>query len=385
MPLTAQGFQRKTYDDILTEQSARARLLFGDDIDVSENSVFGKILRLYCLDASDNQEIAEGVYLSAFPNTAKGVSLDRLCPLAGISRNPATYARHNITITGTAGTPVSMGFLVSDGDVVFHTVSNYVIGSNGTVAAVVECNESGTIGNVQSGTITTIVNPIAGVSSISHTSVGVAAIDTETDYSLRQRFSKAFVGTGSGTVDSIRGAILRISGVESVLIKENSTNSTDSDGLPAHSFQCIVTAASTVTNQQIAEAIFSKKPLGISTHGSTTVSVTDAGGTAHSVKFSHTSEVSVYVRCTIQTNSGYTSDSEALIKQNIVNKINSLENGDNVTATSLYGAIYVDGVSDVTSLTISSNGTTYGTTAISISESQVARTATNKIEVTVSS
>lgn len=36
MPLTEKGFQRKTYDDILTEQTERARLLFGEDIDTNE-------------------------------------------------------------------------------------------------------------------------------------------------------------------------------------------------------------------------------------------------------------------------------------------------------------------------------------------------------------
>lgn len=385
MPLTNQGFQRKTYDDILTEQTNRARLLFGDDIDTSEQSVFGKILRLYCLDASDNQELAEGVYLSAFPKTASGVSLDRLCPLAGISRNPATFAKHNITITGTAGTTIPMGFLVSDGEVVFHVDKSYIIGSDGTVSAVVECNEAGTVGNVAQGTITTIVNPIAGVSSITHTSVEDLGKDKETDYSLRQRFSHALLGTGSGTLDSVRGALLRLSGVESVLIKENATNATDSDGLPAHSFQCFVTASSAVTDQQIAEAIFSKKPIGISTYGSTTVTVEDAGGTEHDIKFSHTSEISVYVKCTISTNGSYTSDTIAQIKQNITDKINKLGNGDDVTATSLYAAIYVDGVSDVTTLEISATETSYSTSTIAILENEVARTDLAKIEVTVSS
>ena len=202
---------------------------------------------------------------------------------------------------------------------------------------------------------------------------------------MRQRFSHALLGTGSGTLDSVRGALLRLSGVESVLIKENATNATDSDGLPAHSFQCFVTASSAVTDQQIAEAIFSKKPIGISTYGSTTVTVEDAGGNEHDIKFSHTSEISVYVKCTISTNGSYTSDTIEQIKKNITDKINKLGNGDDVTATSLYAAIYVDGVSDVTTLEISATGTSYSTSTIAILENEVARTDLAKIEVTVSS
>ena len=130
MPLTENGFQRLTYDEILTLQINRAKLLFGEDIDTSEQSVFGKILRLYCLQAASYHEEAEGVYLDAFPHTARGVALDRLCPFAGISRNQATYAQHTIKIFGEAGTVVDMGFLVSAGNVVFHTLNSSKIQSN---------------------------------------------------------------------------------------------------------------------------------------------------------------------------------------------------------------------------------------------------------------
>lgn len=382
MPLTAQGFQRKTYDDILTEQTNRARLLFGDDIDTSEQSVFGKMLRLYCLDAAENQELAEGVYLSAFPNTASGVGLDRLMQLAGISRNPATYAQHTVKITGTANSTVEMGFLVSSGDVVFHTVDNYTIGSDGTVSATVECNDAGTIGNVAVGSIDTIVNPAANVTSITHTAITQTAENIETDYSLRNRFSQALSGSGSGTLDSIRGAILRVSGVESVLIIENSTDFAVG-GIPAHSFICYVLAPVSA-KQAIAEAIFSKKPVGIATAGEVSSTVTDSGGGSHTINFSWAEEVKIYVKCTISTDGNYSADSLQQIKDNVVNKISAYTNGQDVTATSLYSAIYVPGVTDVTALTISLDGITYGTTKIAIADNQVARISADNIEVTVS-
>lgn len=381
MPLTDNGFERQTYDDILTTMIERARLLFGEDIDTSENSTFGKILRLYCLDAAENQELAEGVYLSAFPNTASGVSLDRLCPLVGISRNPATYAQHTITITGTAGTVIDMGFLVSAGDVVFHTVDSNTIGSGGTVSVIVECNDAGTVGNVAVGDINSIVNPTVGVSTITHTAVKLLARDKESDYELRKRFSQALQGTGSGTLDAIKGAILRVSSVESVYIEENET-SEKVGSLPAHSFRCYVSAP-TSAKQSIAEAIFSKKPLGVASVGDVFNAVHDAGGGVHTIYFSWTTEVKIYVKCSINTDSSYSDDSLQAIKTNIVEKINKYVNGQDVTATSLYSAIYVDGVTDVTSLQISSNGTSYGTTAIEVSNSEIARTALAYIEVTV--
>lgn len=382
MPLTENGFERLTYDDILNEQINNAMLLFGNDIDTSDQSTFGKILRLYCLDAASNQELAEQVYLSAFPNTAQGVSLDRLTPFVGISRNAASPAEQIITITGTAGTVVPMGSLVSNGNVVFHTLTDNTIGSGGTVTnVIVECNTAGTIGNVPTGSITTIVNPLVGVSSITHTGTSKLGEDTETDYELRNRFAQAFGGAGSGTLDSIRGAILQVSGVESVLIQENDTDSTVGD-LPPHSFLCYVLAPSSAF-QAIGQAIFNKKPAGIATAGDETVTVTDLGGGSHSISFSRTEEVQIYVKATIDTNSSYSSSSLQAIQNNIISKLAAYGNGQDVTATSLYGAVYVDGVTDVTSLMISSDGETYSTDTIEIDISQVARAIAANIEVTV--
>lgn len=382
MPLTENGFERLTFEEILENQTERAKELFGEDIDTSDNSTFGKILRLFCLDAAENQELSELVYLSAFPASARGVSLDRLVPLVGISRNPATYSEQEIIITGTADTVAPMGFLVSAGNVVFHTIQDYTIGQSGTVTATVECNEPGTVGNVAIGAIDTIVNPTAGVTSIEHTAIIQTAVDIESDYSLRNRFTQALTVTGSGTLDAISGAIMRVPGAESVYISENSTDSTVGD-LPPHSFKCYVLAPVTA-KQAIAEAIFSKKPVGVQTVGEVSTEVLDSGGGSHTINFEWTETVQIYVRCTIETSSSLSEDGIEEIKGNIINKLSAYTNGQDVTATSLYSAIYIDDVSDVTSLTISSDGTAYVSDKINIGYGQVARAIADNIEVTVS-
>ena len=46
MVLTEKGFQRPTFNDLLTAQENRAKLLFGEDIDTSSQSILGKFIRL---------------------------------------------------------------------------------------------------------------------------------------------------------------------------------------------------------------------------------------------------------------------------------------------------------------------------------------------------
>lgn len=383
MPLTAKGFERQTYEEILSIQTERAKILFGDDIDTTENSTFGKILRLMCMDAAEHQQTAEKVYLGAFPNTADGVSLDRLCRLVGISRNPATYAQHEIEVTGTTAGTVPMGFLVSAGDVVFHTVDSFQL-VNGKATVIVECNDAGTIGNVEVGEINTIVNPDTTITAIKHIAVYQAAEEIETDYELRKRFPQAIAGVGSGTSDSIRSAILRVSGVESVLLQENYSTE-EVNGIPAHSFRCYVLAPKSA-KQEIAEAIFSKKPIGVSSAGTEAVEIADVGGGLHLIRFSWTEEKTIHIKCSItvdSVDSSFSAESIQTIKDNLIAKLDGYTNGQSVTVTSLYSAIYVSGVTDVTSLATSTNGTSFGTAPITLELSQVARTASDAIEVTI--
>lgn len=381
MPLTDKGFNRQSYEEILEDITDKLKLLFGDDIDTSENSTFGKIISLLSYDSSNNQELAENVYLSRFPKSARGVSLDNACKILGISRNPATYAKHQVTITGEAGTLIEMGFLVSAGDVVFHTMNNHTVSEDGTVTVEVECNEAGEIGNVPTGSIDTIVNPIAEVTSITHNMMIERGNNVETDESLRNRASQSQNSTGSGTLEAIRSAVLSVTGVESVYIEENDTNAMVS-GLPPHSFRCNVLAPETAS-YEIAEAIFSKKTVGIPTAGTVTETVIDAGGTPHDIKFSWTNKVNVYVKCEIEVNSNYSEASESEIKNNLINKINSLTNGESLSATSLYSAVFVNGVTDVPVLKTSTDGITYSTLLIGVGQNSVIRIVPDNISITV--
>ena len=93
MPLTSKGFERLTYDEIVNKKIQKAKELFGEDIDTSELTPLGKFIRINAFDLAEAEEEAEYIYYSIFPNTASGVSLDRLCTFVGISRNPATSAK----------------------------------------------------------------------------------------------------------------------------------------------------------------------------------------------------------------------------------------------------------------------------------------------------
>lgn len=384
MPLTELGFERPTYNDLVATQTQRAKLLFGEDIDTSENTPLGKYIRLNVADFADMYEVLEQIYYARFPNTATGVSLDRLCPFAGIIRNPATYALHNVRFHGIAGEYVPEAFEVStaDGAVTFHTYDKLLIGEDGTVDGVVECEQAGEVGNVSIGKIDTIVKPTVNVESIEHLGIEQAGEEVESDAALRARFRMTIAGTGSSTAAAISGAIARVALVDGVAVVENCTDETV-DGVPPHSFECYVLSPES-QDELVAKAIFSKKPLGIKSVGDVAINIVDDSGVTHTICFSRTVQKNINIKITISTNNYFETDGAEQIKRYIADYINTLKNGDNVYLASIYGYIYkAAGVVNVSSLTMSTDSGTYSASDIVINNNEVARISTANIEVVV--
>lgn len=384
MAVNENGYLRPTFDDLLESRIEQAKELFGDDIDTSDASALGKFIRLAVQDLADAYEAQEIIYYSRFPHTATGQSLDRLMPFAGITRNPATRAEHEVAFNGTAGYEIPDGFLVgTTREVEFYLVSSVILDESGRGIGIVQCTELGEIGNVALGDITEIINPDADVSEITHTAIITIGNEVESDSALRKRFGLAIEGTGSGTSTAIRGAVMRINGVTGCLIIENNSNETV-DSRPPHSFEVFVYAPD-ILDQEVAEAIFSKKPLGIKTVGDVSVNVVDDSGSTQVINFSRVTETVIYIRATIATDKDFELDGLDQIKSALVGYINSLGNGEDVIFTSLYKHFYsVVGVRDVTFLGICTDGTSYAGQNITMDEDDVARVseATISIEVT---
>lgn len=382
MPLTEKGYQRPTFEDLVEAQEARARLLFGEDIDTNDNTPLGKFIRLNVADLADVYEILEGIYYARFPNTATGVSLDRLCPFAGIARNQATYAQHIVRFTGVAGEYVPEAFEVStaDGTLLFHTYDALLIGEDGTVDGVVICEQAGEIGNVAIGKIDTIVNPDANVESIQHLSVKQYGEETESDIQLRDRFINTISGTGSSTAAAIKGAIARVALVDGVEVVENDSDETV-NGIPPHSFECFVLSPES-QDTLVAEAIFGKKPLGIKAVGDVAVDIVDESGVMHTISFSRTKQKDIYIELSISTNNYFESNGVDQIKSHIAEYINTLKNGESVYLSSIYGYIYkAAGVENVPSLKMGTASGTCSASDISINSDEVARVSVDNIKV----
>lgn len=433
MPLTEQGYHRPTYNEILERKIQTAKELFGEDIETSEQTALGKFIRIGAYDLAKAYEDLEATYYARFPNTATGVSLDRLCVFAGISRNPATFAKRTITVKGEPDTEVDeINVCGENGEITFHNIQAFTIPADGAVDIIVECDTAGTVGNVYD--IDKIVNPIVGVDSIEYKGSidDIDGEDRESDFDLRNRFSQIIEGLGASNANSIRASLLKLPTVKSVSIIENnedtyqyicdycgtpnihdkltgsdiivcskcelSTITATSRNRPPHTFECYVYGGDDEDSEdKIAQIIYEKKPLGITACSTSETpvykTIIDESGAQHTIEFSHTESILVSVVYQLTKNDKFEEDGETQLKTAIVEYINNLGVGVDVFSSPLYQVAYnnVAGINDIF-IGVSSEYATSdceGVTKIGIEPWQVAHTdlkhvwnATELVEVT---
>lgn len=369
--LSELGYHRPTYDEILEDKVQLAKNIFGEDIDTSEQTPFGKFIRIGAYDLSKAYEDLEAIYYARFPNTATGVSLDRLCVFAGIGRNPATYAQYTLKVSGDPGTEVDEIIVCGQNpDIVFHNIEPFVIGEDGTATVTVEC---GTIGTSANGiAINEIVNPIAGINEVGESVQSKLAEDVESDFDLRNRFDQAMEGIGGSSLNAIRTAVLQVSTVKSVSMVENKGNVVDGEGRPPHSFETYVYGGEE-REQDIAKAILQTKPAGISTHGTKSVTILDVTGKEQVINYTPSATISALIRISIKTNDEFPIDGIGQIQTNVADRVNGLDLGETLVLSTLYGCAYkVGGVPEVTSIEVSTDGgASYSINNVTVSEHNI--------------
>lgn len=209
---------------------------------------------------------------------------------------------------------------------------------NVTPIQVFSVNYGAVIGDALS--INTILTSITDWYSVYNPSDFTLGTSTESDNELRQRILTEFNAVGSGTVDAITTTILRLDGVDDVIVKENSGDTIDGEGIPAKSYEVVVNGG---LDQDIADAVWETKPAGIYTHGTELATVTDINGYQQTVRFSRASikYVTLRVQYEVYNEESFPAGAIDAAKDAILlEAANTLSMDDDVIAKRFLGAIY---------------------------------------------
>lgn len=383
--VTPYGFRRKLYAEALTERISRAKEVFGVNIDTSETSFLGKLIRNMAWDEAGLWERIEEVYFSAYVNSSEGTGLDNVGQYLTITRRPAVKSKGILTIKGMDGTKVPKGFRVATKDgVAFETVEDIVI-TNGQVDVGIVSVAAGKSNNVSENAITEIVNPGFGIHSIFNDRATEGGLNIETDKEFRARYKKSYSRGGGSTVPALTAALLDIDSVVDAEVVENVTMDTI-DGIPPKSLACYVFGGS---DEQVAEAIFQNKAAGIEAFGDRYVDQEDTKGRKHKIGFTRAKVDDVYVNLKLVKDENF--KGEGAVKRAVLNYIGGIDEdgieyaglklGKDVVLSKVIGAVMcLGGVADV-AVELSKDGKSYIEATVEIPKNHIARTAPSKVMI----
>lgn len=344
--LSAEGLEVKTLEEIREELVTDFKAIYGDDINVDQNSQDGQQINIYAQEGVDLREVLTQINANFDPDQALGRVLDQRVAINGINRNGGTYTLAPVEITTDAA--VNLVGLDDQSDELNPTVPNlytvkddagtefYLLDSISIVAAGAQelTFRAAAIGEVeiQTNTITEPVTVIAGVTNINNPSGALSiGVNEESDADLKVRRRGSVALPANGYLDAIEAALGNLDGVSFARVYENDTNVTDADGTPGHHIWAIVEGGD---DTEIGTVLYKKKSSGSSMRGAENVNITRPNGTIYVASFDRSGSEDLYIRFSISLIGGGFIDEDA-VKTSIVEglfwDIGSDAGGDDVT------------------------------------------------------
>ncbi len=193
------------------EIHARMLAALPKDIDKTEGGFAYDFTRPAALEkASMMVNVNEAIQMF-FSEWSYGVFLDRIAASVGLARKAATTASGYLTVTGIEGTIIPVGFLFSTpggsgvDNVAYEMAASsaITIGETLTAQVYVKCTEEGTVGNVPAGSITMMVEPMSGITSITNAAAMTGGVEEEDDEALRARIHDRDMSKESSNVGNV--------------------------------------------------------------------------------------------------------------------------------------------------------------------------------------
>ena len=277
-------------------------------------------------------------------------------------------------------------------NILYVTVADQTSSYNWTSSANLGINKSSNISSVQAvntgpvaqeaNTITQIQTPVLGWDSVTNPLAATLGSNEETDTELRERFRESKYLRASNILESLYSSLISLSNVQEVQIYENDTDSTDANGIPAHSFMPIVLGG---VDSDVAGTIWKRKPMSILSYGNTNYTIYDSQGFSHSIGFERPVPVPTYISMNITTDSNYPEAGDDIIKTNLISYFrNNFGIGDDIIYSRLYTPINNVAGHQVNSLTIGTSSNPTGIGNIPVAFNQIASLSTANIIITKS-
>lgn len=329
--IDASGISAPAYADILAALEASFRAIYGSDVVLDPDTADGQFLAIWASAINDSNQAAINAFNSFAPSFAQGVGLSNLVKINGIRRRTATKSTVDVTLTGQAGTVITAGRVQDQGGNLWDLPASVVIDVSGTLVATATCEEDGDI-TAGVGEVNIIATPTRGWQSVTNADPATPGVAVESDAALRRRQAASVALPAQTVLEAISAALGNVTGVSRYIVYENDTDAPDADGIPAHSISAVVEGGLAA---DVAEAV-GRKPPGIQTYGTTSVTISDSRGVPRVIHFYNLTVVAVTMTVTLKALAGFVAPTGDKAAAAIAYYINALGIGDDVFRNDLF-------------------------------------------------
>lgn len=233
------------------------------------------------------------------PRNASSTLLDHLADLAGLTREPATKARVQITVEGDVGVFLAAGKLIRrDG-----TTDDFALVSEHTIASLAVDNalifEAVVAGAliIEDEDTFSIQTPVSGWTGVTDPLKLTDGRDAETDEALRLRRERAVSAPRSSHEAAIRRELLALEQVEECVVISNRTSAT-SLGIHPNAIVAIIypPGLSDEDAQGVAETLFRTAPAGIELQGTESFDIVDEQGYTQTIGWLYATVFPVWLK-----------------------------------------------------------------------------------------
>ena len=385
MTINENGLLIDEFSTIYNRLADKFKLIYGQDINLEQNSPDGQLLGIITNEIYDLQTLILHIYNSFDPDLAQGVELNKLLKLIAQTRRASTKSIVDITIVANANVTLPADYTIID-----ENKNEWVINAETTLIAgtnIVSFNavNFGAI-EASANTINDVVTVFPEIISVNNALPAEVGRDEESDVLLRKRRNNLLSVNSNSTIAGVYSKLFLLDTVTDAVIYENATDTYDAlKDLNAHTLWCIIDGGSI---DEITKIIATDKTIGTDLKGTVSNNYVEiflkADGTTraltHIVKFDRPTEIPLYIKLTVSKKIITDIIDMDAIKNKLVEKLYSIN--EKATATELYAYVYSAGNTFIASnLEVSKDNITFGNTATNDYDEKFIISATN-IDIT---
>lgn len=261
------GLEINTFRDLFQLQSDGYKGIYGQDIDLDQESPDGQRVAIEAQARADIEAALQWLYSQMDPDFNTGDMQQVIAKLHGLYLRPGSRSQRDLKVTTDRPVLLYNGYRIRDQANQVWFIKQDVTVPSGTTTVTFFAQNFGKVTGLVTDSFTQLT-PEPGILNIFADAPAVVGRDEETPEQFRQRRNRSLENPATGSTGAIFAKVAQLAGVTDLNIGENDTKIDDATtGIPANSIWLVVEGGAV---SEIVEIMVKQKGGGTGTKGSVT-------------------------------------------------------------------------------------------------------------------